>query len=248
MSEFRKRSRSFSNYDDDKHVYEKRARIDELLQNLTLDKDSGEISLRSGASPNPLKSEISTKPLDTQYEVFAADSLPIPSFDHYISNKLYEHCQNMTRANLLLIRPYNPRFLVLYNVQKWAVRMFNRFILKYNQNHNARVAPVKNCSTILEWVKNGVLSLDSLNLILTQENKLSMMEVAQRRLAKDEQRIEELEREFSGIKYNYWDNIGLSCDEEMLPVDNEPYEIMNDTDPYGQSQNNNCMDYDMVDD
>lgn len=126
--------------------------------------------------------------------------------------------------------------------------MFNRFILKYNQNHNARVAPVKNCSTILEWVKNGVLSLDSLNLILTQENKLSMMEVAQRRLAKDEQRIEELEREFSGIKYNYWDNIGLSCDEEMLPVDNEPNEIMNDTDQYGQSQNNNCMDYDMVDD
>lgn len=142
----------------------------------------------------------------------------VSAIDKLFAAKLRSHCAALALARLLLLPAYCPTLLVVVRFRKWLVRMFNRFLARYNRSHNMHVPRVSHVSRVVSYISQGHLSLETLNLILLEESRLLLEELHVKRVGKAESRVQELERDCWNARYSYWDTIGVRTDVEMLPA------------------------------
>ncbi|KAI5969304.1 hypothetical protein CANMA_001624 [Candida margitis] len=199
----------------------KRIKLDTLFKNLKLDENKPAGSSSNGKEkeyflPNfksPLGGGIfKTKPAPRSYTSSHLDS--------FINDRIVNHFQNIITSGLKVIPWYNYRFLVLYRLQKWFVKLFNRFIRKYNTKNNSSIRPFKNHEQIIQLVRDGLLSWNDLRNIINEENKLEIKRLSlkeeKRQAKKDDKMIEEETETFKELGYNYWDNLKFDKDLDML--------------------------------
>lgn len=134
----------------------------------------------------------------------------------YISNKIISHFNILAHSNLAVIKAYNPKFLLIYRFQKWMIKLFNRFISKYNKHNFVKIQRVKSYDKIISLIRQNNISFQQLVEVIIQENHLSLLQLKQRQ----EQSKADAAREFdvnvyNGISYKYWDNLKFDNDIEM---------------------------------
>ncbi|KAK6202492.1 uncharacterized protein RJT21DRAFT_20075 [Scheffersomyces amazonensis] len=143
----------------------------------------------------------------------------ISSLNQYFSNKLYENYKQYINSHLKVIKWYNFKFLIVYVFQKWCVKLFNKFIKKFNQQNNSKIPKFSSYEKIIRLIREGKLTIDDYFTILLNENNLDMIELKKRQ-ARRRQRIEiansvEDNLDIKDIKYTYWDNIKFDPDTDM---------------------------------
>lgn len=191
-----------------------------------------------------------------KYSVFktsSSSSTTSPStsanIDAYVSEKLMEHFQNVINSSNKVIKWYQPYIVLAYDFQKWALRLFNRFLKKYNtrvRQENPEAGPenyykpFKFFFKITNLINNPDTNFtfqDLMNILL-QESEIEILRVRRRR--EDKLKMSsEIDLELRDIKYNYWDRVpDLSKDLEMSDDINDRFVDLGDVD-------SNDMDYDM---
>lgn len=201
-----------------------------------------------------------------KYSVFKPSSSSTPgsssnSIDSYITDRLMEHFQNIIQLGNTLIHWYRPFSLIVYRFQKWTLRLFNRFLRKYNalQNNNnigyKKFRPFKFYYKIMNLINSKEINFTYQDLIniLDQETKLELEIIKKKRISREESN-KNSDNEYSDIniqelKYNYWDRLpGLNKDLEMSEssmADDENVKLfeLHDNTLY----NSNDYDYDDMD-
>lgn len=202
----RKHARSF---EDDYHCG-KRVKLDNLFSELKL-------------SDGPDKEDsLVVNPQIKQYSVFkktnvGGSNTPINS---YIAEKLINHFNNVITSSMAVLPWYNSRFVVLFHFQKWAVRLFNKFISTYNVRNNTRIRRVKDMDRLMKMIRdNNLTDHDFFNIIL-QENEILLAKLADKKNRMKQKEYELLEDDLQ-VKYNYWDTIKIDNDMDMTDAEVE---------------------------
>ena len=215
-------------YESDNEEYEygtgKRIKLDKLFEDLQLDEekvddravdnDTDSFILPQFKSPfggGVFKSKTSPRTYTSS------------QIDSYINEKILNHFHNIITSGLKVIPWYNYRFLVLYRLQRWFIKLFNRFIKKYNSKSNTSIKPFKSHEQILQLVRDGLLSWNELGSIIAEENKLEikrlLIKEEKRQARRDDKRIQEETEAYKDLGYNYWDNLDFDRDLDMLDED-----------------------------
>lgn len=182
-------SKRHRQYEDEPRA--KRTKLDNLFGNLRLDDRDFKIN-----------------PQVSNYSIFKKPQAPtngVHNLNSYIVDKLVSHFNQTTIAKFQLLKGYNPKALVAYRFQKWSVKMFNRFIRKYNQRNKATVLTVRSYERMLQLAEENGVSGDELLNIILQENEVELSRL------KNIKETEEVQR----MGYNYWDTIHFDKDTEM---------------------------------
>lgn len=200
----------------------KRIKLDTLFEDLKLDDDKRDNAINKEKEyivPN-IKTHFSggifkTKPAPRSYTSSQLDS--------YINERIVNHFQNIITSGLKIIPWYNYQFLVLYRLQRWFVKLFNRFIKKYNAKNNSSIKAFKSHQQILQLVRDGLLSWTGLGNIINEENKLEikrlLLKDEKRQAKRNDKKIEEETEAYRDLGYNYWDNLKFDGDLDMLDAD-----------------------------
>lgn len=186
-----------------------------------------------------------------RYSVFKTSSSSSPSpntvtnIDVYVSEKLMEHFQNVISSSNQVIKWYLQFFVLTYVFQKWTLRLFNRFLKKYNarlkqeEPNNPGYRPFKFFYKITNLISNPDTNFTFADLmsILIQESQLEVLRLRKRRQDKLKS-DSDIELQLKDIKYNYWDRVpDLAKDLEMSEPDDRFTEL-------GDVESTD-MDYDM---
>lgn len=207
MAQSRKHARS---YEDDLYPYnDKRIKLDNLFNELSL----AEKEYQSRLEP---EGTYIVNPKIKQYPNFKKPAGPTntggSTINSYIAEKLIDHFNNVIASNLLVLRWYNPKRLVIYRLERWTIKMFNRFLKKYNIHHNVRIKLVKSCDTIFQMIRQNNLHYMDLLKILFQENTLELCRLNEKRLKKEE---------LHDVRYDYWDGRFKNMHTRDSEVDSE---------------------------
>lgn len=278
----KKHSRSYEEDNDNSINLErdgKRIKLDNLLLGLSLDEGINKTpsnklthSFIESKSPNQLlqsnyviNPNIKLKP----YSVFkksTSPSLPnnVPSINSYVAERLLKHFHTIYDSKSSLIRWYKPYFLILYHFHNWVLRLFNRFIRKYNKKFSGK--PIRGFnlySRIMDLInlKDINFTYDDLSNILAQENKLEALKINKRINERNNRKtgnieiIDEDNIDYEKIRYNYWDSLqgvnkdlemidNLASDEQSLEKSPKLYEIES---RYQDLQENSGLDMEIED-
>ncbi|CAN3373340.1 hypothetical protein DIURU_001285 [Diutina rugosa] len=150
---------------------------------------------------------------DHEYDI--PDYLASSAFDNYIQNRINKEYTEEIEKSYQLIKWFNPRVLLIYRWQMWMVRLFNRFIQKFNEKNGTRLPRIKRYDKIIRLVANGQLTRDELVNIIAQETNLELIDIRRRRLRRQRKDEKAKIQEFKDLSYNYWDNLGIDRDIEM---------------------------------
>ncbi|CAG88620.2 DEHA2E23804p [Debaryomyces hansenii CBS767] len=275
----KKHSRSYEEDNEDSYDLAKngkRIKLDNLLQELSLDDDDIDVKSKK-ATHSFIESKVSKSSQQTDYvvnpsinlksySVFKKSSSPqptinSPNINSYVMEKLVQHFHTLYNSKSALIQWYKPHLILSYHFENWVIRLFNRFIRKYNKRSNGiPIKKFKFYSKIMNLINSKEISFtyNDLLLILEQENKLEELKLNRKRKIrdynkeKDSDTDEKDDKTFENIKYNYWDTLrGVNKDFEMideLSKDNSDtdspkvYEVVEPTQSY---QNSEDSDIDM---
>ena len=216
----KKHSRSDDDEEDSLHDYSgKRVKLDSLLKNLSLKDQENE--KRYIINPKITYENIFSKS-GSRYSSFTESQLA-----SNLNEKLTRSFKNVLESGLRLIPWYNSKFLIMYRYQKWFIKLFNRFIKKYNERNRVSISTFHSFADIVKLVRDKLITLEDLANIINQENQLEMKRLElKQEMRRLEKRFEEVTAEqdaYQDLKYNYWDNLKFDKDLDMLDVsDDEP--------------------------
>lgn len=204
------------------HRPNKRIKIDQLLQNLSL--DGGNNRFDGGAYKRTPVSEFSINPLVDIY-----DNQPKkPTLESYISGKMIdEYCSQYNQSSAVW-RCFLPRALVVYHFQVWVHRLFNGFVRLYNERNKGRkpVKLFKSYFNVLWLVQdpNVQFTMEDLWHIMRQQNVIEKEKMALKRDKRmNDKRLEEIYDEqkiLEDCNYQYWNRFSqLHRDAEMEEAD-----------------------------
>lgn len=239
----KKHSRSYEENEDSYDLAKngKRIKLDNLLQELSLDDDDIDVKSKK-ATHSFIESKASKLSQQTDYvvnpsinlksySVFKKSSSPpptinSPNINSYVMEKLVQHFHTLYNSKSALIQWYKPHLILSYHFENWVIRLFNRFIRKYNKRSNGiPIKKFKFYSKIMNLINLKEISFtyNDLLLILEQENKLEELKLNRKRKIrdynkeKDSDTDEKDDKTFENIKYNYWDTLrGVNKDFEMI--------------------------------
>lgn len=242
----KKHSRSYEEDNEDSYDLAKngkRIKLDNLLQELSLDDDDIDVKSKK-ATHSFIESKASKLSQQTDYvvnpsinlksySVFKKSSSPpptinSPNINSYVMEKLVQHFHTLYNSKSALIQWYKPHLILSYHFENWVIRLFNRFIRKYNKRSNGiPIKKFKFYSKIMNLINLKEISFtyNDLLLILEQENKLEELKLNRKgkirdyNKEKDSYTDEKDDKTFENIKYNYWDTLrGVNKDLEMIDV------------------------------
>ncbi|ABN65306.2 predicted protein [Scheffersomyces stipitis CBS 6054] len=216
---------------DDIYSYSsgKRIRLDNLFDGLSLGGDRSspeqENSIREDFVINPnvetysvYKKKIS-KPRSNTSSGITSD------FSSYLAEKLVDHFNEEMLRNLQVIPWYDYRFLVIYRFERWAVRLFNRFLREFNKRNNLRIGPMRNYDKILKLVEEQKITANDLFNILDQMCHAEMAQIEKRKWYRsqkqDESHFVDEAEILKDTRYDYWDTLNIDRDSAMS--ENEGY-------------------------
>ncbi|KAI5966734.1 uncharacterized protein KGF55_000143 [Candida pseudojiufengensis] len=155
----------------------------------------------------------------------APQSYSSSQLDSFINERIVDHFQNIITSSLKLIHWYNYKFLIVFRLQKWFVKLFNRFVRKYNQKNNLSIRPFKTYDQIIALIHDKFITWNDLGNIIDEENKLEMKRLAQkeknRKSEKDQEDLKKESETFKDLGYDYWDNLKFDKDLDMLDADDD---------------------------
>ena len=202
----------------------KRIKLDTLFDGLKLNDDKS-----ANSTVKSTKSEYVLPNFKTPFGggIFKTKSAPrtytSSQLDSYVNERIVNHFQNIITSGLKVISWYDYRFLVLYRLQRWLVKLFNRFIKKYNAKNNSSIRAFKSHEQILQLVRDGLMSWTDLGNIINEENKLEskrlLLKEEKRQAKQNTKKIEEETEAYRDLGYNYWDNLKFDKDLDMLDAD-----------------------------
>lgn len=216
----KKHSRSDDDEDDNLRDHSgKRVKLDSLLKNLSLEDQENEN--RYIINPKITYENIFSKS-GSRYSTLTESQLA-----SNLNEKLTRSFKNSLESGLRLILWYNAKFLIMYRYQKWFVKLFNRFIKKYNEKNRVSISTFHSFTEIMKLVRDRLITLKDLANIIDQENQLEIKRLElKQEMRRLEKRFEEVTAEqdaYQDLKYNYWDNLKFDKDLDMLDVsDCEP--------------------------
>ncbi|CAI5755571.1 unnamed protein product [Candida verbasci] len=159
--------------DDLIDISSKKVKLDNLFNDLSLN-DKPKFTINS-----KLKGKITKKSYTTS------------QLDNYINDKIISHLEDVIKSSLKLIKYYNYKWLVYLIYQKWLIKMFNRFVKKYNEYNNTSYK----FKTIDEIMRS--MNYHEIMKIVFQENELEKKRIEMKLNLKEM-------NFFKDIKYNYW--------------------------------------------
>lgn len=186
------RKRRLSSYDDSS----KRIRLDSLFSSLSLD-DRKELEVNPGLDHTPSTDDINS----------------------YIVKKLALQYMDAQKARMSLVKYYDWRILVVYNFQRWVLRLFNRFWRRYNRAHDRKqFKTFRFYHQIMDLLsQTRSITLNHLASILDQENRFEQLQLKRRQQARTDKEEALLHKD---LGYNYWDTFeGFDSDEEMMEIE-----------------------------
>lgn len=216
----KKHSRSDDDEEDNLRDHSgKRVKLDSLLKNLSLEDQENEN--RYIINPKITYENIFSKS-GSRYSTLTESQLA-----SNLNEKLTRSFKNALELGLRLILWYNAKFLIMYRYQKWFVKLFNRFIKKYNEKNRVSISTFHSFTEIMKLVRDRLITLEDLANIIDQENQLEIKRLElKQEMRRLEKRFEEVTAEqdaYQDLKYNYWDNLKFDKDLDMLDVsDCEP--------------------------
>ncbi|CAK9436447.1 uncharacterized protein LODBEIA_P10050 [Lodderomyces beijingensis] len=160
----------------------------------------------------------------------APQSYTLSQLDNYINGRIVDHFQNIITSNMKMITWYNFKFLIVYVYRRWFVKLFNRFLRKYNTKNQSKIHPFNTYEKVLQLIPEGHLTWNDLKKIIAEENRLEIKRLQLKQEVRESQKesdsIKREAEEYKGLGYNYWDNLKLDGDLDMLDDDadeaNEP--------------------------
>lgn len=188
----------------------KRVRLDTLLLNLSLDPDK--------PIAKPAKFSISSA-INTEMQY-----PPQTAIDSYISEKMYKDFKDKYYNDLALIRWTLPIVVIATHFQRWVKRLFNAFVVRFNENNPNR-KPVKKFTSynkIIQLVQNPsvAFTIEDLGNILKEYNILERKKLALKRDKRaDSKKVEEMheiEQIVRESKYAYWDRFSDINDDVVM--------------------------------
>ncbi|CAX39743.1 conserved hypothetical protein [Candida dubliniensis CD36] len=228
----KKHSRSDDDEDDNLRDHSgKRVKLDSLLKNLSLEDQENEN--RYIINPKITYENIFSKS-GSRYSTLTESQLA-----SNLNEKLTRSFKNSLESGLRLILWYNAKFLIMYRYQKWFVKLFNRFIKKYNEKNRVSISTFHSFTEIMKLVRDRLITLKDLANIIDQENQLEIKRLElKQEMRRSEKRFEEVTAEqdaYQDLKYNYWDNLKFDKDLDMLDVsdcepDNSKFEELDNDD------------------
>lgn len=202
------RKRSLDNTDLVTDRKGKKVRLDDLMQDLTIDEVNDKFNNRSLIRPKQPQFRINADFNEPNSETASHN------INAYLTQRIIHQYTQEYKSQLAII-PHYDRFQVLMNhLHCWILRLFNRFIVKYNKSNNTRIGKVRSFLKILQMIHLSSIQFNYYDLmtIIDQENHLEAIAL-QKRLAAAKSKsvsIEEIEEEsftFNDVRYNYWDKI-----------------------------------------
>lgn len=163
----------------------------------------------------------------------SSSSVPLKNTSSYTSSNLTsklngilaDHFQQVLHSGLKVIRWYNYRFVVIYRYKRWFVKLWNRFVKKYNEKNKVYIRPFASMEQILKLIQDNLISWNDLSNIIAQENELEIKRLALkeeiRNLNKKFEQINDENEALKDIHYNYWDNLNFDKDLDMLDVSDD---------------------------
>lgn len=209
--------------DDSTDSSGKRVKLDSMFLSLSLGEDNDDSTDR-GAGKKNLNYEINPTITAKYGGIQKRSSTPHISsrtflINSFLNEKLNEHLNELFIQSLGLISWYDYRFLIVYWYQKWFVKLFNRFVKKYNQRNGTSIERFKTYDKILQLVRDGLLSNIDLFNIIRQENHLEIqrLQVKQekRQRRKDSEKWKLEQEVYKDLQYTYWDTLKIDPDFEM---------------------------------
>ncbi|KAG7662794.1 uncharacterized protein J8A68_003648 [[Candida] subhashii] len=200
----------------------KKIKLDSIFQNLSISES------KSSKQPEEKKNTcfvinpgITTKYGGIHKRVPSGSTIPRSlSINSFLNERLNEHLNELLIKSLSLVHWYDYRFLVIYWYQKWFIKLFNRFVRKYNERNGTSIPRFKTYDKILQLVNDNMLSSVDLFNIISQENELEIhrlrVKQEKRELRKGAEDSKSEQEIYGNIKYDYWDTIHFDPDLEML--------------------------------
>lgn len=207
------------------------------------DEDEGEYIDMSGKRVKLLMDDLSIedkRPLKARRYVINPElhlndnpSTPLNTTSTYTSSNLTsklnhilaDHFQNLLHSGLQVIRWYDYRVVVIYRYRKWFVKLWNRFLKKYNERNKVYIRAFTSMEQILKLIQDNLITWNDINNIISQENELEMKRLELkhelRNLNKRFQEIDDENDAFKNIGYNYWDNLNFDKDLDILDVSDD---------------------------
>ncbi|RCK62429.1 hypothetical protein Cantr_08955 [Candida viswanathii] len=218
----KKHARSDDDSDEDEEEYLDMSgkRVKLLMNNLSLD------------DKRPLKS----RRYEINPELHFFDNTTVKGYDSYTGSNLTsklngiiaDHFQKVLHSGLQVIRWYDYRFVVIYRYKRWFVKLWNRFVKKYNQKNKVYIRAFGSMEQILKLIQDNLITWKDLTNIITQENELEIKRLELKEEIRNlDKRFEEISAENDALKdihYNYWDNLNFDKDLDMLDVSDDELE------------------------
>lgn len=187
----------------------KRIRLDDLFDSLHIGGDNvprGGRLLTNNIHEND-------NDVDLEDENEADEELFIPNytypskFDMFLQSKINRQFNEEMESDFQLIIWYDPRWVMIYHFQRWVVRLFNRFVARYNKHNGTAIPRVRRYDKILRLVETRQLTPGEMENIINNETQLELQELARKdaRRLKKSAKLEELQ----DTSYNYWDRGGV---------------------------------------
>ncbi|KAI3403814.2 hypothetical protein KGF56_003374 [Candida oxycetoniae] len=223
---------------DDQHIESrsgKRIKLDSLLEGLHLDDDM---------STHPFISQKEKCKLDSQVPptfnsiidiggIFKKSNVPqsytSSQMNSFINERLAEHFEKMITSAMKIIRWYNYKFLIILIYKKWFVKLFNRFLKKYNLKNNSNIRLFSSYDKIVRLIPEGFLTWNDLKSIIYEENRLEIQRLQlkeQKRQSQKDSKVIQMESAiYKDLGYNYWDNLNFDKDLDMLEADEKQSKV-----------------------
>ncbi|KAK6460575.1 hypothetical protein DFJ63DRAFT_315241 [Scheffersomyces coipomensis] len=161
--------------------------------------------------------------------------------NQYFSNKLLDDYQQYIESNLKVIKWYNYRFLIVIKFQHWCLRLFNRFIRKFNNENHLKIPKFNHYDKIMKLIQEQKLAVNDYLTILNNENNIDMAKLHQKqqqRTLKRKSRVlshhhhHDLDdnEDLKDIRYNYWDTLKFDIDVDLDTENDMEQEIDEDYD------------------
>lgn len=149
--------------------------------------------------------------------------------DTDIANKMYQHFRDIYVGNSAIIPWYSLYWMIIYHLQIWTLRLFNRFYRKYHKRVGiSNVKPFRSFGQIIDLIdlKKSNFQWSDLSQILDEENYLERRRLHKKEISRKKDRIKKLDEEdtidHESVKYNYWDRLrNFDRDVNMFDVSEE---------------------------
>ncbi|KAG7193806.1 uncharacterized protein KQ657_000499 [Scheffersomyces spartinae] len=209
QGENRKRTSS-QNEDYELNVGTKRVRLESIFESLKLDEQS---SRSKGDEIKP----VIRYDVNENMAVGETNNIYPSGSSAYVAKRMLSQYQEMMQSRHQLIRPYNGQLMIAYRFQLWVVRMFNKFIRRYNESHQTRIRPLQSYYKLMTLVDQQQITMEEIMRIVLKENAIEL----QRLQLKFDKQSSSDSLDQSCLHYNYWvrNNVDLG---DIDMSDSEP--------------------------